>query len=171
MIRGPGIPPGLLLHHLLTNADLAPTLADLAGLDADPTHDGRSFAELLDGQGPPAHLWRAVIPLAHWNEPSEPRDYLPDFRGLRSRQFTYVEYATGDRELYDNYADPLQLENLAGSASSAFLAQLSARTARLARCAGASCREAETRSVRGALPVLPAPSGLPLAKGAITKER
>ena len=95
MIRGPGIPRGLVLDHLLSNADLAPTVADLAGVEADPKVDGRSFAGLLDGQGPAPGDWRSLIPLAHWDDPTALFDYLPDFRGLRSRRYTYVEYAHG----------------------------------------------------------------------------
>ena len=38
----------------------------------------------------------------------------PTFWGLRTERWTYVEYESGERELYDNDADPHQLRNLAG---------------------------------------------------------
>ena len=145
VIRGPGIPAGLVLDHLVSNADLAPTVAALAGVEADPAVDGRSFARLFDGEAPPPGEWREAIPVAHWYEPLARLDFLPDFRGVRTRQYTYVEYGTGDRELYDNRADPLQLENLATTAAPDLLAQLSALTGDLATCAAATCREIERR--------------------------
>ena len=38
----------------------------------------------------------------------------PTFWGLRTERLTYVVYESGERELYDNAADPHQLHNLAG---------------------------------------------------------
>ena len=38
----------------------------------------------------------------------------PSFWGLRTERWTYVVYESGERELYDNDADPHQLRNLAG---------------------------------------------------------
>lgn len=45
----------------------------------------------------------------------EPRNALPDYFGVRdvANGFTWVEYETGERELYDLALDPLQLENRA----------------------------------------------------------
>ncbi|MCI0475948.1 MAG: sulfatase, partial [Anaerolineales bacterium] len=57
----------------------------------------------------------------------EPLDRLPDevagiapqvarpanYQAIRVRQYTYVEYANGEKELYDLRADPYQLNNLA----------------------------------------------------------
>ena len=37
----------------------------------------------------------------------------PSFWGLRTERWTYVVYESGERELYDNVADPHQLHNLA----------------------------------------------------------
>ena len=62
---------------------------------------------------------------------------------MRTRQYTYVEYATGERELYDNLADPYQLNNLAQSADGSLIAQLSTLTAQLNACRADSCRQLE----------------------------
>ncbi len=62
---------------------------------------------------------------------------------MRTAEWTYVEYATGERELYDLAADPHQMANSAATADPAFLAMLSKRTAELANCAGHTCREIE----------------------------
>lgn len=67
----------------------------------------------------------------------------PDFRGLRTDRYTYVEYVTGDRELYDDLADPDQLRNLAQIADPALISRLSRRLAALENCRAAACRRAE----------------------------
>jgi N-acetylglucosamine-6-sulfatase len=72
---------------------------------------------------------------------------MPQFMGLRLPGFTYVEYTTGEKELYDLNADPEELRNLASSASPAFLAELSQRLDDLSDCAGDSCRGIELPAV------------------------
>ena len=59
--------------------------------------DGRSFAPLLRPGAPGPGAWRQAYPL---NQLS--RVGIPSWRGVRTRRYTYVEYATGERELYDN---------------------------------------------------------------------
>ncbi|HEY8021646.1 MAG TPA: hypothetical protein VIH93_11120, partial [Thermoanaerobaculia bacterium] len=67
--------------------------------------------------------------------------------GLRSRRFKYVEYTSGERELYDLRRDPDELENLWKRADPALLARLSAILTALRTCAGASCRAADSVAV------------------------
>jgi hypothetical protein len=74
--------------------------------------------------------------------PSQENIFLP-FKGLRTASYLYVEYESGEKELYDLKADPYELDNLAGPAQEGLMAQLSAWLRRLAACAGADCREAE----------------------------
>jgi N-acetylglucosamine-6-sulfatase len=68
---------------------------------------------------------------------------IPAFRGLRLPTLSYVEYRTGEVELYDLKNDPYELNNLAGTADPKYLRQLSSRLEELAKCKGASCRKAE----------------------------
>jgi N-acetylglucosamine-6-sulfatase len=77
----------------------------------------------------------------------------PPYLALRTEQYLYVEYANGERELYDMQTDPYQLQNLAASADPALVAELAADLDQLRVCAGAGCRSAED-----ALPGV-APSG------------
>jgi hypothetical protein len=39
----------------------------------------------------------------------------PEWRGVRTRQYTYVRWLAGEEEIYDNLADPYQMSNLAGN--------------------------------------------------------
>jgi hypothetical protein len=59
----------------------------------------------------------------------EAEEPMPDFRGVRdvAAGLCYVEYETGEVELYDLARDPYQLENLAADPS------YTARRTRLAR--------------------------------------
>ncbi|HMR30610.1 MAG TPA: sulfatase [Geminicoccaceae bacterium] len=145
LIRGPAVTPGRTdRDHLVGNIDLAPTIAQLAGIPALPGVDGRSFAGLLGGGGKPA--WREALKIARWRSPSATSDPLPAFRGVRTTRYTWVEWANGERELYDNLRDPHQLANLvADPASAGRRAQLARLAADLASCAGAACRKVENR--------------------------
>jgi arylsulfatase A-like enzyme len=71
---------------------------------------------------------------------------IPDYDGVRTDRWTYVEYTNGERELYDLRRDPDELHNLAGT-SPALERTLSRRVAQLRRCGGAGCRRVEGRSV------------------------
>lgn len=68
---------------------------------------------------------------------------IPNLRGVRLQLLSYVEYSTGEVELYNLEADPYQLQNLAATADPQLLKQLSARVRALATCKAAGCRNAE----------------------------
>lgn len=70
---------------------------------------------------------------------------IPEFKGLRTVNYLYVEYATGERELYDLRADPYQLDNLAASSDPLLMQQFSDWLTRLSACAGESCRVNESK--------------------------
>ena len=70
---------------------------------------------------------------------------VPQFAAVRTLQYLYVEYATGERELYDVLADPEQVTNLAGpgAVASAVEQRLSGRLAALQSCRRGGCRAAD----------------------------
>lgn len=68
---------------------------------------------------------------------------IPSLRGIRLQTLSYVEYATGEKELYDLRADPYELQNLVSEADPSLLQQLSARVQELATCKAVECRNAE----------------------------
>jgi N-acetylglucosamine-6-sulfatase len=163
VIRGPGVAAGRTVSALAGNVDVAPTFADLAGVKSPGFVDGRSLAPLLRPGSPPS--WRQVFLLEHGHGPGtrpplkppsdgvlEPpellttttRDkfYLAPYEGLRTGRYFYVEYSTGERELYDLATDPYELHNLAGSPSP-LLTSLATRLRALRSCAGKACRTGE----------------------------
>jgi arylsulfatase A-like enzyme len=136
VVRGPGVPAGAARDELVTNVDLAPTFAAWADA-ATPELDGRSLAPLLSGAVPD---WREDFLIEYWTNHGDEDSAIPSWTGLRTLDATYVEYASGDTELYDDAGDPYQLENLRGRKVAGQLAALGDRLAALRACRGASCR-------------------------------
>lgn len=96
------------LDRLALNIDLAPTIAELTGVQT-PKLDGSSLLPLLTETAPP---WREDFLVEHYGAPPAPA--VPSYCAVRSETHTYVAYATGEEELYNLVDDPFQLENLAG---------------------------------------------------------
>lgn len=94
--------------HLVTNIDVAPTVAALAGI-ATPPVDGMNIVPLLASTSAP---WRQDFLVEHMkagvNDPSG-----PSFCAVRDTGGLYVKYQTGEQELYDLRADPYELNNVA----------------------------------------------------------
>ena len=151
IVAGPGVPAGVV-DALTENTDLCPTFAELAGVAPPPGADGRSLVPLLRGD-PQPRSWRSAVLIEHRGHVSALDDpdlppagsgNPPSYEALRTRDGLYVEYADGERELYDLARDPYALENLAGRAPPLLLAQLNAKVAAIARCRGAAqCAEAQ----------------------------
>jgi len=135
LIRGPGVPAGETRTQLVSNVDLAPTFAELAGAEPPAKPDGRSLAPFLSGNLPAS--WRETLLL-------ERRNATLSWVGVRTRRYAYFEYEeTGEEELYDLQSDPYQLKSIHKSADPALLSRLRARLQALEDCTGAECREAE----------------------------
>jgi arylsulfatase A-like enzyme len=135
VVRGPGVPEGEAREQLVANTDWAPTIADWAGAEPPGFVDGRSFSPLLD-QKPPEE-WRERLLIEFFKENRE-------FSGLRTANGkTYVEYGTGERELYDLGEDPYQLENLLGAEADASSGSYAAELDSLKGCSAEDCRTAE----------------------------
>ncbi|MBN1770339.1 MAG: sulfatase [Deltaproteobacteria bacterium] len=133
MIRGPGFPPGLHVASPVANVDLAPTIAALAGAVPGIDVDGIS---LLDVRTDPAAFDGRTILLGA----GENSDGLPIYHGIRVPGWTYLEWESGDVELYDLAADPFQIDSahdLPGLATRR--AELAALLGGLRGCAGAAC--------------------------------
>lgn len=144
MVRGPGVPARVTRNETVLNNDLAPTFADLAGVAPPDSVDGRSFAPLLDdaSENDPVS-WRTAFEIRHWRGKQED---VPSYDAVRTLKYLYVEYNTGERELYDLKADPYQLESLHDSADPALITGLKSRLEALRYCAGEDCHDAEDRS-------------------------
>jgi arylsulfatase A-like enzyme len=130
LMRGPGIPAASRRHDLVWNGDLAPTILALAGAQPAFPLDGRSLL------GPPDPRRSILL-----EGPSLTRTFgLPQYTGLRTRRYKYIEHVWGATELYDLRRDPYELANLARLPRMAGVkARLARRLAVLEGCAGAGC--------------------------------
>lgn len=93
------------------NIDLAPTIADAAGVSR-PATDGMSLVAPIEGD---VGGWREDFLIEHM----EGTNPVPTYCAVRSARWKFVWYATGEEELYDVAADPFELENVAASAPNA----------------------------------------------------
>jgi N-acetylglucosamine-6-sulfatase len=70
---------------------------------------------------------------------------IPEFAGIRTATYTYVEYVTNEIELYDLTKDPDELTNLASTAPKSQLDALHQRVTELKKCAADTCRTIESQ--------------------------
>ena len=90
---------------LALNIDIAPTIADVAGVPVST--DGRSLLPLLGGGGTAG--WRTRFLIEHM----EGTNPVPTYCAVRTDRYLFSRYATGEQELYDLRADPFELANVA----------------------------------------------------------
>lgn len=143
LVRGPGVPKGATRSQMVLNNDLAPTFADLNGVQVPSFVDGRSLKPLLSANPPVS--WRSAFLIEH-RRSAEDADILtiPDYNAVRTSRYLYVEYpTTGEKELYDLGADPYELTNLYAGTSPQLLGDLQATLDELKSCAGEACKTAE----------------------------
>ena len=76
VVRGPGTLAGGSAEQMALNVDLAPTIAELAGVTAPTFVDGRSLVPLLGG-APPSASWRSAFLIEHWSVGSVDFDTAP----------------------------------------------------------------------------------------------
>jgi arylsulfatase A-like enzyme len=97
---------------LYTPMDHLPTLARLCGLDVPDIVNGKDLSGHVLGRGGAQRESALMMNyVSHWDYPESGTDW-PEWRGVRTRQHTYVRWLNGAEELYDNAADPYQFRNL-----------------------------------------------------------
>ena len=96
---------------LVANIDLAPTFAEWAGIPIPDSVDGMSMENLLKD---PSSPWRDEILLEHWPTEEGVGSMIPEYSSIRTPEWKYTEYSTGEVELYDLVNDPYELQNIAG---------------------------------------------------------
>ena len=135
-MRGPGIPAGETSDALVGNVDLAPTIAEIA--EAKPTLEVDGSPLLSLARNPERSSDRALLIESLVRDRSTYYGY--PYAAIRSGHFLYVEYETGDEELYNLVTDPDQLESLAGDPDYADKqAALAAALDQLRDCKGDGC--------------------------------
>ncbi|OGO22919.1 MAG: hypothetical protein A2Y54_07150 [Chloroflexi bacterium RBG_16_51_16] len=109
IVYAPGQISARLDSNLVANIDLAPTFIELSGASPFNGMNGISLVPLLtDGDSE----WRDSILIEHWPTEEGVGSRIPEFYGIRTAEWKYVEYKTGETELFDLKGDPFELNNL-----------------------------------------------------------
>jgi arylsulfatase A-like enzyme len=95
------------VDQIALNLDVAPSIAQLAGVTPDVAPDGVSLVPVLEDQTVPTRE-RFVVEFLGY------APGVPPYGAIRTERFLYVEYRDGRRELYDLRTDPHELRNLLG---------------------------------------------------------
>jgi arylsulfatase A-like enzyme len=138
IVRGPGVPADAVRQELVINNDFAPTIADLAGASTPAFVDGSSFAPLLSTS--PPSPWRRAFLEEGWLPATIA---VPTHKGVHTLDHMFVEYDTGERELYDLRLDPYQLQSKPRVGNESLYSELQTRLDSLRACSGIDCRAAE----------------------------
>lgn len=100
------------LDALMNAEDIMPTLLALCGVDIPRTVEGLDFSRCLKGGADPsggATVIQCPCPFgSEWGRNRGGREY----RGVRTARYTFVRDLKGPWLLFDNEADPFQMDNL-----------------------------------------------------------
>lgn len=138
LMRGPGLPRGVVRNRVGTIVDLAPTIAAVGRAQPSLTMDGRNLIPIARRN---RRSWDTLlIQAGPYRLRDEPNGWF--YRGVRTGRYTYAYYLFSDEhELYDRRRDPYQLDNLADDPRYAEVLQaLQRRATILGDCAGWRCR-------------------------------
>jgi len=165
LIRGPGIKAGTSTGELAANIDIAPTVLELAGAEADKSIDGRSLVPYMRDPSLRSRrpiLFESFVETADVEANGEATAQRPrrntksgnskatasivappkDYEGIRLGPYKYIEWPDGEKELYDITKDPNELNNVVRVANlSPIRAFLHAQLVRLETCVGRACQE------------------------------
>lgn len=106
------VPEGKRTDALLGAIDVFPTLCALAGLDVPESCPGRDFAPHLLGGGGPEPESQFIMHISKENASGGENHPAPLFRGVRTARYTYAVNPDRPWCLFDNQADPYQMNNL-----------------------------------------------------------
>lgn len=123
LIRYPALPgwQARETNALIDAPDIMPTLLGLCGIPIPETVEGLDFSKHIAGGIDPSdgsalimcpHPFGQWLPVRHGGR---------EYRGLRTTRYTYVRDLQGPWLLYDNEADPYQVENRVNDAEFAHI--------------------------------------------------
>ena len=124
IMRLPGkVPAKSTLEEMVLNIDVAPTILDIAGVEAPEIMQGKSCMPLFDKSKKTP--WRDSYLFTYWRDliPT-----LPRIVAVRTDRYVYTTYPDIDDldELYDLQNDPYEMINLAASPEYAEIVKLMA---------------------------------------------
>lgn len=102
IVVAPGVTkPGSVCDAPVSLLDVFPTLADLCDVSFPAQLDGKSLLPQLEDPS------RATLPVVTTRKRAQ--------HGVRSERYHFIQYPTGEQELYDLWTDPNEWTNLIGT--------------------------------------------------------
>lgn len=97
-------------YQPIDTPDLLPTLLGMSDIKIPNSVEGKDFSKQMKGDDidNEAALFMLPVPFHEWKFLNGGREY----RGIRTKRYTYVKDLLGPWLLYDNELDPYQLNNL-----------------------------------------------------------
>jgi N-acetylglucosamine-6-sulfatase len=171
IMRGPGIEPNTKSGQLVNTVDIAPTILELAGVQADKSIDGtslmpfakepslrtrrpllfESFVQTNDveqdggsatGESTAAGRSRGKLGVKGAAAHASVVAPPKNYYGIRLGPYKYIEWPDGEKELYDINKDPYELNNIVRDKNYAPIrAFLHEELVRLEECSGRTCQE------------------------------
>ena len=111
IIKTPFNSQGGINNAPITTPDILPTLLGLADIEIPKSIEGENLSKLVKSPDPEADraaLFMNVCPFGN--------EYpLSEYRGIKTRQYTFISTLEGPAMMYDNLTDPYQMNNLLGN--------------------------------------------------------
>lgn len=102
---------GKITSVLLNTPDIMPTLLGFSNIPVPASVEGKDLSQVITGKNKDTiaeTMIACVQPFGQWNRKAGGKEY----RGIVTKQFTYVRDLKGAWLLFDNVRDPFQLNNL-----------------------------------------------------------
>lgn len=99
---------GVQINAPLTTPDILPSLLGLANIEVPNTIEGEDLSQLIKSPNPEvdrAALFMNVCPFGNEYK-------FEEYRGIRTKQYTYVRSPEKGTMLFDNIKDPYQMDNM-----------------------------------------------------------
>lgn len=110
LIRYPSIGEnkGTRVNAPINTPDILPSLLGLANIDIPESIEGEDLSNLMKSPDPEADRAALVMNLCPFT-----REYkYPEYRAVRTKQYTYARTLEGASKFFDNDTDPYQMNNL-----------------------------------------------------------
>jgi N-acetylglucosamine-6-sulfatase len=114
-------------------------VAERSGVPQPPFITESEVVPLLTGDPLPGN-WRRTSAASAQSSEEWGRPWL---KALRTKNYLYVHYKSGEKELYDLREDPYELKNIYFGAPKELRRRLEGQLDALRQCSAAQCRAAE----------------------------
>ena len=104
---------GREIDTILSSTDIMPTLLGLSNIHVPKEVEGKDLSPILRGEiadFTEMALIECITPFGEWERDKGGKEY----RGVRTKRYTYVRDLNGPWLLFDNQKDPYQMRNLVG---------------------------------------------------------